>query len=168
MADEIFYWSKMTAPALLLFGIFANLFNLRDAEKWAVKHFAFALFGLAASMTVSLSMAETLAAYRIYFVILAIYFLLNWRESGLNIAIAGSLLNMFVIILNDGHMPMALTPLDSEDGFYRFIDGNTVLPILSDIIRIGNYRASIGDILLRIGPPVFLISQLKKLAYEKK
>jgi hypothetical protein len=86
----------------------------------------------------------------------------------------GALSNTLVIRLNDG-MPInhledniLLTWYFRLNNNYVAMTPNTRLPLLADIIPVGNFRLSIGDILIWIGITLILRSLIIYLCTRNK
>src|SRR3989338_2703928 len=81
---------------------------------------------------------------------------LNWKNWGLNIFSAGMFLNMLVCLLNGNQMP-ALAGFDSRSKFHQLLTPETYLPFLADIIEIGGYFITVGDLLMIGGSVIFAL-----------
>lgn len=112
------------------------------------------------------------------------FILLNARRSIWPLFVfVGSLLNMLVIVLNGGCMPVSATLLSGAGErvsqlvqgriyAYCLMNGTSKLPFLGDIIRVGPAGvplgfASAGDILLGVGVAI-LAYQMTKSGYSDK
>ena len=100
------------------------------------------------------------------FMILVVFFLLNWGYNELKIAFTGLCLNILVILVNGGVMPVSEQAMEIAGvnivprGTHVYIDDTTVMPFLADIIPFPppypfTKVVSIGDILIIVG--IFLL-----------
>ena len=115
-----------------------------------------------------------IAVCLLQYALLFAFILLNVRRPFWPLAVfLGSLLNMFVIVLNRGCMPVSGSLLGGSGArlsqlaqgriyAYCLVDATSKLPFLGDIIRVGPAGvplgfASVGDILLGVGVAILAI-----------
>lgn len=111
--------------------------------------------------------------------LIAAFLFLNRARSGFPLALAGLALNGIVIALN-GAMPVSApamqvvgtAELPPGDLRHALATGDTVLPWLGDVIRVGERLVSIGDILMLGGLVWFLAatarSLLRTVSYDEQ
>jgi hypothetical protein len=108
-----------------------------------------------------------------FFVLFALYFTWqmrraeSWRIIGCTAMLAvGFLLNVLVIAVNGGYMPVALEGedlIDPEQELYKPIDEHTRFAVLSDWIDLGPSLVSPGDLLLVFAAGAGIIGRLAGL-----
>lgn len=131
---------------------------------------AFPIVGALLLVPVGLFFPGTLlarAANIIGFLLLFPFWWLNRRSLGVTVLLAGILLNMAVILLNGGMMPVDAAqaaavglPMDSRPlPRHQPLTERTILPVLGDVIPVAPLRkvVSIGDLVAGIG--IFLSIQ---------
>jgi len=64
------------------------------------------------------------------------------------LSIFGAICNLFVVNQNGGRMPVYNSDLNTNKHFGYIDNGKIAYPFLSDIIKIGDYIFSIGDIFI--------------------
>jgi hypothetical protein len=83
------------------------------------------------------------------------YFVLldHFRAFAFLVMSVGLCLNVLVIVVNGGKMPIVTSENNAqmERPYHTTIDESTRLRWLCDVIPIGNYLASIGDVVVTIG-----------------
>ncbi|WP_418790996.1 DUF5317 domain-containing protein [Phosphitispora sp. TUW77] len=112
--------------------------------------------------------------HNISYLILLFALIKNRNIPGMQIIIAGTLLNFAVIVLNNGQMPvrfdvipahMAEFLASGKGGTHGLISGETLLPFLADIFYIKlpyqHQLISIGDILINAGIMALIIKGLR-------
>lgn len=119
--------------------------------------------------------AETLGKglHLVSLAIAALALILNRHLPGVSFIALGFFLNLGVIALNGGYMPVSaparefagLPPLNGPDANVAPMNSNTVLPFLGDILPLPAWlpRAnvfSIGDVLITLGGILFLTRAL--------
>jgi hypothetical protein len=86
-----------------------------------------------------------------------------WTMTSVALLVAGTLLNLLVIGVNDGYMPARAgedeLPPEKRD-LYKPIDGDTRLTVLSDWIAVGGYLISPGDLLIGLALGVLVLDDL--------
>lgn len=82
----------------------------------------------------------------------------NYRRLGFNILLIGIASNLLVKIANGGQMPVFFQDIASDS--HIFIHADTNFKILSDVIRVGGYYMSIGDICVYVGAVLFCLCQV--------
>ena len=126
-----------------------------------------------------------IAVCLLQYALLFAFILLNARRPFWPLAVVlGSLLNMFVIVLNRGCMPVSGSLLGGSGArlsqlaqgriyAYCLVDATSKLPFLGDIIRVGPAGvplgfASVGDILLGVGVAILAYQMTKADSVRKK
>lgn len=119
------------------------------------------------------------------YALLFVFLLLNARRPIWPIVVfLGSFLNMLVIVLNGGCMPVSVTLLGGAGGrlaqitqgriyAYCLLNETTKLPFLGDVIRVGPAGmpigfASAGDILLGVGVAILAYQMTKANCKHKR
>lgn len=96
-------------------------------------------------------------AKTLFAIIALIFFVYNLRMPGFIFTLLGGILNLTVRAVNGMKMPIIAQAFDqvSSDISYTLISEKTFLPLLGDVIKIEDSRAtifmSIGDILVYVG-----------------
>lgn len=160
----------LRSGALFFFviGILFHFFNLDSLPKWVQRYYPL-LFGILVNFACDYLGIAVVMKLILQFLVLFWFLTLNWGQTGLNAAIAGLLMNFLVMAANGGAMPITDEALEGPE--HKFINGNTKLIFLADIVLIGNYFLSPGDILYRAGLLMFCIHQslllLKKVLKKR-
>lgn len=99
-----------------------------------------------------------------------VYYFLKFKSvfsmTGYVLLAAGSTFNVMVMVFNNG-MPASMPGTHFNGAIASLlITDSTVLPILSDIINIGNCLFSIGDLLMLVGGVIFA-SSVMLYAYSR-
>lgn len=141
---------------LFVFGALFHFFNLDSLSKWIRKYYPL-LFGVLVSAVIKYSGCGAVAGLSLQSLVLLWLLALNYKQAGLNLVIAGSLMNFLVMIVNGGAMPITEESLEGLE--HKFINSGTKLVFLSDVILIGNYFLSPGDIVHRVGLLIFFLHQ---------
>ena len=160
MIEHWFLLLRNLTPIFFIIAITLDALNREQLKPWIKSYLPLLVFGFFASVTVNFSLQNSLMALWTYLLILAWFLALNRKQIGLNLLILGSVLNLLVIVINGGRMPMPMGWAE-EDAAYQFVTPDTLLPFLSDWILIGNYMFSIGDIFLHTGALIFLLCQIR-------
>lgn len=137
-------------------GVLFHFFNLDSLSKWIQKYSPL-LFGILVNSACNYLGIDAVTKLVLQFLVLLWLLTLNWKQAGLNAAIIGILMNFSVMIANGGAMPITGEALEGPE--HKFINGNTKLIFLADIILIGNYFLSPGDIVYRAGLLIFFVHQ---------
>lgn len=108
-----------------------------------------------------------LVVWAIVSLVLAVLLLAQARSVGLSLLAAGTMLNLLVVLLNQG-MPVAM-PADQvagrivagSAGFYQLAHQGTIAVWLADVmpVRLGSslFAVSAGDVLLCVGAALFIV-----------
>ena len=163
MLEWLMEFLRSGALFYFVVGILFHFFNLDSLPKW-IRKYSPLLFGILVNFVCNYLEIAAVTKLILQFLVLLWFLTLNWKQAGLNAAIIGTLMNFSVMIANGGAMPKTDEALEGPE--HKFINGNTKLIFLADIILIGNYFLSPGDIVHRIGLLIFFVHQF--LSFLKK